>query len=327
MIKEIGGYFQLDKYRLNMLHENAIAFNSARNCLAYIIRKRNIKKLYIPKFLCSCISQICNREGVEIIYYTIGMDFLPKNIAIENQDWIYIVNYYGQLNNDDIFKLKKFYNNIIVDNVQAYFQKNIEGIDTIYTCRKFFGVTDGAFLYTDIEDDTNIPKDQSYDRMSFVLGRYERPASDFYGDYAKWENELGLEDIKHMSDLTYNLLHGIDYNFVKNVRNNNYNYLSNYFKEINKINLKNVDGAFMYPLYLENGSLVRKKLQERKIYISTLWPDVFEICSKQGLEYDMAQNILPLPIDQRYSVDEMKYMADSIIDIVQSYNYCTQHIR
>ena len=80
MIKEIGGYFQLDKYILNMLHENAIAFNSARNCLAYIIRKRNIKKLYIPKFLCSCISQICNREGVEIIYYTIEKFYKNKNI-------------------------------------------------------------------------------------------------------------------------------------------------------------------------------------------------------------------------------------------------------
>ena len=62
----------------------------------------------------------------------------------------------------------------------------------------------------------------------------------------------------------------------------------------------------MYPLLLENGSEIRKHLQEQKIYIPTLWGDVFEVCRKGSLEYNYAENILPLPVDQRYGEEEMK---------------------
>ena len=51
--------------------------------------------------------------------------------------------------------------------------------------------------------------------------------------------------------------------------------------------------------------MIRKKLQEKKIYIPTLWPAVFDVCSDNDLEYDMAKNILPLPCDQRYSQNHM----------------------
>ena len=68
----------------------------------------------------------------------------------------------------------------------------------------------------------------------------------------------------------------------------------------------------MYPLYLANGADIRKKLQEEKIYIPTLWPDVFDVCNESDLEYDMAKNILPIPCDQRYSLEDMEYMVSEV---------------
>ena len=68
----------------------------------------------------------------------------------------------------------------------------------------------------------------------------------------------------------------------------------------------------MYPLYLENGAEIREKLQAMKIYIPTLWPSVFALCGKMEPEYDMAKNILPLPVDQRYWTEEMEYLADEV---------------
>ena len=49
-----------------------------------------------------------------------------------------------------------------------------------------------------------------------------------------------------------------------------------------------------------------------KIYIPTLWPDVFGICTENELEYDMAKNILPVSVDQRYDVNDMKYIVEEI---------------
>ena len=66
--------------------------------------------------------------------------------------------------------------NIIIDNTQAFFSRPLPEIDTFYTCRKFFGVADGAYLYTDKEADFDIPQDYSSSRMLFLLDRLDRSA-------------------------------------------------------------------------------------------------------------------------------------------------------
>lgn len=43
-MKEIGGYIEMEHYNLPMLHDRAIALNCGRNCLAYLIRAKEIKK-------------------------------------------------------------------------------------------------------------------------------------------------------------------------------------------------------------------------------------------------------------------------------------------
>ncbi len=66
----------------------------------------------------------------------------------------------------------------------------------------------------------------------------------------------------------------------------------------------------MYPLLVENGESIRRRLQRQKIYIPTLWPDVYDLCGRDSTEYNLAQNILPLPVDQRYGPDDMEELAD-----------------
>ena len=63
-MKEIGGYIELDKYSLPMLHEGAVALNCGRNCLAYIIRSRNIKAIDLPYLLCDSVIDLCEKENV-----------------------------------------------------------------------------------------------------------------------------------------------------------------------------------------------------------------------------------------------------------------------
>ena len=305
-MREIGGYIELDTYTGKMLHDDGIKLNCGRNALAYLIKSKKIKKIYMPKFMCDSCDKVLNDNGVDVIYYNIGLDFRP--VLSSWDGYLYIVNFYGQLSNQYIESLGR---NIIVDNAQSYFQEPIDVIDTIYTCRKFFGVPDGAILYTDSRIEIDVI-DQSYSRMNFLLGRYERTAGEFYKDYVDNNHLFKYEPIKRMSKLTDNLLHGIDYEFAKKRRTENFAYLHKQFKEENQLKLICPAGAFMYPLYLMNGVDIRRKLQEHKIFIPTLWPAVFEICNEDELEYDMAKNILPIPIDQRYSISDMEYIVDMI---------------
>lgn len=310
-MKEIGGYIELDTYRLQMLHEGAIALNCGRNGLAYLFKSRAIKKIKLPYFICASIPGVCDREGVEKSYYHIDTDFHPLgDLVLEDGEWLYLVNYYGQLNNAIIQQYVNKYKRVIVDQANAYFQMPITGVDTIYTCRKWFGVADGAFLYTDKKIEEGFAFDESFERMRFLLGRYERSANEFYAEYNANNKFFVNEPIKQMSKLTSNLLHAIDYEFVERRRIENYEFLHKHFNSVNQLQLNPAN--FMYPLMLENGSKIRKKLQEKKIYIPTLWPMVFELTTSDTLEYRMAENILPLPIDQRYGIEEMSIMVEEI---------------
>ena len=225
-MKEIGGYIELESFHGSLYHENAIKLNCGRNALAYIIKAKNIKKIYLPYFLCSSVSGVCKSIGIEIAYYSVDKDFHPiLDFDLREHEYFYLVNYYGQLENDYILGLHEKYRNIIVDNAQSYFQMPVEGVDTIYTCRKYFGVADGAFLYTDKKLECSLSKDESFERMHFLLGRYERTANEFYSEYVSNNKLFASEPIKEMSSITENLLRGINYDFVAKKREQNFSYL------------------------------------------------------------------------------------------------------
>lgn len=312
-MKEIGGYIEFEHYNGKQFHEGAIKLNCSRNCLAYLIKLHDIKHIYIPYFLCDSVLNICKKYGVEVSYFHIDEKFLPVLPKVDfSKAWLYVVNYYGQLSNEKIAELSESIPNLIVDNVQAFFQQPVAHVLTIYNCRKFFGVADGAYLYSDKSLNTELEIDSSYNRMDFLLGRFERTASEFYSKYAANNDLFDNEPIKRMSPLTENIMCSLDYEHIKIQRTENFTYLHEQFKNINRLNLTIPTGAFAYPLYLEKGAEIRKKLQQEKIYIPTLWPDVFDICKENDLECDYAKNILPVPVDQRYGKEEMAYITKRI---------------
>lgn len=311
-MKEYGGYFDIDTYRLPMLHEGSLSLNCGRNCLAYLIESKQISKIKLPYYLCNSVIDICKKYGVRISFYHINERFQPLNITLESDEWLYVVNYFGQLTRDYIIELKNDYNRVIVDNAQAYFDDPIDNIDTYYTCRKFFGVADGAFLYTNSCISRSFPQDESYNRMRYLLGRFERTAAEFYNDSVANNLLFKDEPIKYMSKLTYNLLHGIDYEFVKQQRTNNYLCYYEKLKEKNKLELRRIFGGFAYPFLIENGDRVRKELQQMKIYVPILWPNVVEELSVDCFEYKLALNNLPLPCDQRYGAEDIEYIVNQL---------------
>lgn len=152
--------------------------------------------------------------------------------------------------------------------------------------------------------------------MNFLMGRFEKSANEFYSEYVDNNKLFENEPIKYMSRMTKNILRSVNYDDIEKKRTSNFIYLHNAFAGINKLNLSIPDGPFMYPLYIDAGRNVREKMRKRKIYIPTLWPNVLQQCGENTREYQYAEKILPLPIDQRYEKDDMKYIVDSIMTIM-----------
>ncbi|NFE95397.1 DegT/DnrJ/EryC1/StrS aminotransferase family protein [Clostridium botulinum] len=315
-MKEIGGYIELESYDGQEFHQQAIALNCGRNALAYLLKAKKYKKIYLPEFLCNSVAKVCTKVNVSYETYNIDVNFIPIfEKELSENEIIYIVNYYGQIPLDKINNIKKKYNNVIIDNSQAFFVEPIEGIDTLYTCRKYFGVPDGAYLYTNVKLDEKFDIDISLNRMSHILGRFEGKASDYYNESVKNNHLFENEDIKCMSKLTHNFLRSLNYEKISEKRTRNFEFLHEKLIFLNKLNINVPNGAFMYPLLVEDGQKIRKKLQQRKIYIPILWPEVLDKCDKNSLEYNFANNILPLPCDQRYNEDDMKYIIKEVLTI------------
>ena len=145
--REIGGYLELERNRFPLLHESALALNCGRNALRYLLEQRKIRALLLPSFLCDTVRSVCS--GVSCRTYPVSTDFLPQFPDPAEDEWLYVVNYYGQLPAAFLAELRQRFPRLIIDNAQAYFEPPLPETDTLYTCRKFFGVPDGAFLYTD----------------------------------------------------------------------------------------------------------------------------------------------------------------------------------
>ncbi len=314
MNKEIGGYFGLEQLCGKEFYSKLIKLNTARNALLYILKARNIEKIYIPYFLCDSVYELCEREGRTYEFYNIDEKFLPKfEKKLNEKEYLYIVNYYGQLNKKQILKIKQKHQNIILDNVQAFFQKPIKGIDTIYSCRKFFGVPDGAYLSTDVMLNESFKIGESRDRFKHVLGRYELGrANEFYPEFKDKENDLKSLEMTSMSNLSQNILTAVDYKAVCRKREKNFKTLANKLGKYNKLEIVLTKGPYVYPFYCNNAKKRRELLSVQGIYIPTLWPNVLD-CNEK-LEKDYAENILPLPCDQRYAEEEMLYLANKILE-------------
>lgn len=148
-MKEIGGYFELELNKGKEYHCNAVRLNSGTKCLEYILRAKAYKKIFIPYYTCEVILRQCKKLGLDYEFYSIDFNLNPVFEKEVKGDEVFLyTNYFGIKDatvKNLAFKLK----NLIVDNAQAFFSSHIEGIDSFYSARKFFGVPDGAYLYTD----------------------------------------------------------------------------------------------------------------------------------------------------------------------------------
>lgn len=309
-MREIGGYFGLERFRGQEYYPDLLALNSGRNALAYLIRARNIKKLYVPYYLCDCIVNICERECCEYSFYHVNRDFSPEIDFATDDGYVYIVNYYGQLQNKQMEHMVVKYYHVIIDNVHAFFQKPLQGVDTIYSCRKFFGVPDGGYLATDARLDEELEIDRSHERMRHVLGRAEEEASVHFLSHKENEKQIDEAPLRAMSKLTRNILRGVDYADVRARREANYAVLAERLDTFNRIRVKMPEGPFCYPLYLENAGEIRNRLIENKMYVPVLWPNMET--NGDELAQDYANNILPLPCDQRYDSFDMNYILKTL---------------
>ena len=313
-MKPIGGYFSLELPFHEEYHKEALRLNTGRNCLEYILRARKYSKVFIPYYTCDVVLEPFRKLGVSYEYYSVNIHLeLAKDIQLGEDEALLYTNYYG-LKQRYVEKLAEQYGNqLIVDNTQAFYAKPVAGIDTFYTCRKFFGVPDGAYLYTDKLLENEFEQDVSWDRMSFLTKRIDLGAESGYADFRELSASLVDQPIKLMSNLTLRLMQSIDYDAAAEQRRKNYQQLHHELEKTNLVRLPLEDDAvpMVYP-YMADRDGLREHLIRNKIFVARYWPNVLECTMPVDFDYQLAYQMQPLPIDQRYGEKDMEKIISCI---------------
>jgi hypothetical protein len=302
-MKEIGGYFELETNRFEEYHKDALKLNSGSACLKQIIRTFHVKKLHVPDYTCPVVWKSLWDENCECVFYKVCPNFLPQQ-DFKKDDYILYNNYFG-INGRNVRIMERQYRNLIIDNAQAFYSTN-DALASFNSARKFFGVPDGGYLYC--RDEVKLPDavSESWNKCTALLKRCERPASEGYADFKESEHMIAEEPVARMSKLTERLLCNIDYDAVKKKRIENYHFLHKQLGKYNQINadLWEDDVPMVYPFLTDKVGL-REKLIANKIYVATYWP---------GVSPNKLIDIIPLPIDQRYSANAI----ENVLTVISS---------
>ena len=74
------------------------------------------------------------------------------------------------------------------------------------------------------------------------------------------------------------------------------------------LELQQDDVPMVYPYHTQDATL-KQRLIANRIFVATYWPNVDE---NGEFEATLKTNILPLPIDQRYGIDELHSILNAL---------------
>lgn len=308
-MKAIGGYFELECGRAPLYYSDGIYLNICRNALRYLIRALGIKKLHVPLFTCQVVNDAIRQEGCDVLSYRLNANLMPIE-DFPTDDFVLYNNYFGVLGNN-VSEMAKYYPNLIVDNAQAFYsQPNCRAI--IYSPRKFFGLPDGGILRGKDIPRLALEQGYSFEVTSHLLKRHDYGAQSSYSDFCRNDEALSKYPLERMSGLTSALMGNIDYEFVKQRRLENFQYIQEHLNSKFPINMADDDVPLVYPLMLEDGSVIRNRLIQNNIFCARYWPNVLDEAKETDREYNMAMNIVSLPVDQRYGKEDMERIIINI---------------
>jgi hypothetical protein len=315
-MKPVGGYFELELSKGGKAyHETPYTFKSGRSALHYILTVCKPTLVYVPVYTCNALLQSFEAAGVPYRQYAIDEKLDPVTLPdLQGGEYFLYINYFGLKEATVEMLSARYREQLIADCTQAFFAKGNGRSWFFNSCRKFFGVPDGAYLYppNDIQPQPVDGRNEMY-TIEHLMQRFNGHVQEGYKAFTENEELCGTE-ITGMSVLSEFLLSNIDYAGVITRRRANFRYLHRLFKNKNRFPLTTYEESvpMVYPLMTDT-PVDRERLYRNKIFVPTFWQEVKEADAlKFSTEIKLANNLLALPIDHRYSEDEMQKMAEVI---------------
>lgn len=294
--------------------------------------KSTTARAYVPALSCESMYSAFKNLGYEIVFYPIDEAFNPVYLdEIKKGDVLLLMLYYGMT---DMKKIEKWIIehpevNTVLDITHSVWDDYAYGLSATFTIgslRKSMGTVNGGLLVSDIynvkaEKGENvfteyrkkafrIKKQYAYDRTQDVKNEYRKML-------AIAEEDIAKNDVFFAAD--EESVREFDCVNVEEIR---YRRKRNFLVLYNAINIKklipdNIDGTpFSLPVAIKNRDEIQREFAKRGVYAPVLWPideTAKNVCGFAGY---VADNMLSLPIDQRYGYDDMVDIASIVEEVL-----------
>lgn len=342
---ELGSNFELDISNLEYCKDNtkqylkdvnSIYTDSGRSAIKLLAKKMKKGKILLPAYICKSVID-CFVDQYEIDYYLINKNFeinleSLKQKLDENVVCVYLMHYFGKVQNEDVLELlrqkreKEHY--LIIEDVTHSFlsQKYTIGDYQICSLRKWFAIPDGGVLYSKnsckigrlASENPNTGDVCEAMLLKYLYIHHKVDCNRVYRKkFVDYENLLDEQKkIYEISDISRIFMENISLERVGEIRKRNWNFLHEAIKNefLDPVCKELADNfvPFAFPVFVKERNRFRKYLIDHQIYCAVHWPIEIEEQKRVGNTQFLSEHMISLPIDQRYTLEAMKYMANII---------------
>lgn len=317
--------------------KGAICLRSGRDALKVVAREFKPTIVLMPALACDSMIIPFEMYGHEVMYYPLNKDYsiniksLYSLLANRNEKILFLyMDYFGNkaITDEELGRLKMQYPSLIfvedrTHNLLVKSGYTFKPDFTVASIRKWINIPDGGLLWTNRELDHI----RYSENLTFFETRLE--AQCMRNEFLQSGNEIlkckyrkifstvtdMIDEDKLpglMSQYSYEILKKADLKSISEIRRKNANVLISELTDFVLVQNKSGFGDVYVAALIKNRDYVQKRLASIGIFCTIIWPlnDMQKkICE---VAKDTEENMLTIYCDQRYTIDDMKYVASCI---------------
>jgi hypothetical protein len=276
------------------------------------------RRVLLPFYVCDAVLEPITTLGLSYRFYGLARDLDPlEGLRCGSGEVALYVNYFG-LKGATARRLSgRLKSALIVDDTQAFYERGYPGSWSFNSARKFFGVPDGAYLYSPRRLPPPVTRNEapSWDHL---IGRLSDRLADAFKSFQASEAAITSE-MRGISVAAERLLAGIDYGGIAARRRENFLAYEANLGGVNGRQLPLPADAIplCYP-FLPPLPVSRAALAEQNIYTPTYWHEC-EARDPTGFSWErhLSGRLLALPVDQRYDLQDVARVVKVVRELME----------
>lgn len=351
VIKEYGSEFDWDStlpYITNTYIEHplkskaAYLFRSGRDALKAVAigYASTHKRVILPALCCESMVSPFTMNGYEVGFYKLNEDCTVNAEDMEKKlsdDCVVIyMSYFGiKPVSDEVFcSLKEKFSGakFVEDRTHNPLHRTEGSVfntdATVISIRKWLSIADGGLLFTKDCFDNNYLSENNFadirkaamqKKSEFLKTGDEETKSQFRGLLNEASELLDAsKDAYKMTEASKELLNKIDFDKILKDRQRNAEILAESLAplcekgKLKFISQEPANSTLYFPVIVENRDVVQGQLAKKSVFCPVIWPlpeGAEGVC--ENSKY-IAENMLAIPCDQRYSAEDMLTIAEKI---------------